>query len=665
MTDNRGNEASLKLKTARTLKWNTIDRLASQVLYGVVGVVLANVLSQEDFGLVGALLVFQAFAIIFADSGFGAALLQQKNPTEEDYSTVFWFNLVVSVAIYILLWFGAPLIADIFQGDRRLIPLSKAMFLTFVLNALAIVQINRLMKRMDVKMIAVSNLAGQVAGGGAGIALALFGYGAWALVWQSVIMAGVKTGILWATGGWRPMWIWSRDSFRKIWRIGFSVFSSTMLNTIFLNIYSFVIGAAYSLRSLGVYTQADKWSKMGSASLSQVLTASFVPVLSRVQDNAEDFRRYVRKINRFTGFIVFPAMIGLAAVGSNLFHSLFGEKWDAAIILFQILVIRGIFVVLVSLYSNYMLAKGYGKRLFMIEIIKDGAIAVAILATIFEGSVDLLVWGQLWASVAAWIVIVVMTSRAIGYSLRGMVGDLVPFLGAALLMWSACYGVETLWEQCRERVTGVVEVSSEGNASAAEVMISDTDGATDASGGSASVAEGTVAEVASTGRASAAEAAVAEVASTGRTSVAETKGVHVSEVGGAEVISSGRTSVVEAEGVHVSEMGSGEVIFTGSTSVAEAEGVHVSEMEGAEAYKADDASTVEIRGVEVAKTVDSPIAKIRGTIVGIDMRIVSGLIMILQVIVGGGCYLLIAKLCHFPELYEATNYIFGRFRKRA
>ena len=604
MTDNRGNEASLKLKTARTLKWNTIDRLASQVLYGVVGVVLANVLSQEDFGLVGALLVFQAFAIIFADSGFGAALLQQKNPTEEDYSTVFWFNLVVSVAIYMLLWFGAPLIADIFQGDRRLIPLSKAMFLTFVLNALAIVQINRLMKRMDVKMIAVSNLVGQVAGGGAGIALALFGYGAWALVWQSVIMAGVKTGILWATGGWRPMWIWSRDSFRKIWRIGFSVFSSTMLNTIFLNIYSFVIGAAYSLRSLGVYTQADKWSKMGSASLSQVLTASFVPVLSRVQDNAEDFRRYVRKINRFTGFIVFPAMIGLAAVGSNLFHSLFGEKWDAAIILFQILVIRGIFVVLVSLYSNYMLAKGYGKRLFMIEIIKDGAIAVAILATIFEGSVDLLVWGQLWASVAAWIVIVVMTSRAIGYSLRGMVGDLVPFLGAALLMWSACYGVETLWEQCRERVTGVVEVSSEGNTSAAE-------------------------------------AAVAEVASTGRTSLAETKGVHVSE------------------------MGSGEVISTGSTSVAEAEGVHVSEVGGTEAYKADDASTVEIRGAEVAKTVDSPIEKIRGTIVGIDMRIVSGLIMILQVIVGGGCYLIIAKLCHFPEFYEATNYIFGRFRKRA
>jgi O-antigen/teichoic acid export membrane protein len=436
---------SLKLKTARTLKWNTVDRLASQVLYGVVGVVLANVLSQEDFGLVGALLVFQSFAIIFADSGFGAALLQKKTPTEEDYSTVFWFNLVVSVAIYWILWFGSPLIADIFH-DERLIPLSKGMFLTFVLNALAIVQTNRLMKRMDVKMIALSNVVAQSVGGALGICLALMGYGAWALVWQSVALAGIKTALLWVTGGWWPTcWI-KRDSLRAIWRIGLSVFSSSMLNTLFLTIYSFVIGAFYSLRSLGVYSQADKWSKMGSASLSQVLTASFVPLLSRVQDSADDFRRYVRKINRFTAFILFPSMIGLAAVGAPLFHTLFGNKWDAAIILFQILTIRGVFVVLVSLYGNYMLAKGYGRRLFMIEVVKDVAIAVAILCTVFYRSVDLLVWGQLWASVLTWIVIVCMAGRATGYGIRAMVMDLVPFAVAACAMWAVCAGLSWLVE---------------------------------------------------------------------------------------------------------------------------------------------------------------------------------------------------------------------------
>ncbi len=427
-------EAPLKLKTARTLKWNTIDRLASQVLYGVVGVVLANVLPQEDFGLVGALLVFQAFAIIFADSGFGAALLQKKNPTEEDYSTVFWFNLIVSVAIYWLLWLGAPLIAEIFQDDRRLIPLSKVMFLTFVLNALAIVQTNRLMKRMDVRMLAISNVVAQVGGGGLGILLALLGYGAWALVWQSVALAGIKTAILWITGHWRPVCWLKLASLKTMWRIGLSVFSSSMLNTLFLNVYSFVIGHFYSLRALANYTQADKWSKMGTASLSQVLTASFVPLLAGVQDSPDDFRRYITKINRFSAFVLFPAMFGLAATGTSLFHTLFGTKWDAAILLFQILAIRGIFVVLVSLYGNYLLAKGYGKRLVTIEVVKDLSIAVAILATIWDGRVDVLVWGQLWASLLTWGVVLWLTSRALGYGLLRMLGDLCPFLVLSLVM---------------------------------------------------------------------------------------------------------------------------------------------------------------------------------------------------------------------------------------
>ena len=431
--------SSLKQKTAGTLKWNTVDRIASQVLYGVVGIVLANVVSQEDFGLVGALLVFQAFAIIFADSGFGAALLRQKHTSEQDYSTVFWFNLIVSVTIYFILWFCAPLIADIFQKDQRLIPLSKVMFLTFVLNALAIVQTNRLMKMMDVRMIAISNVIAQVAGGGLGIGLALGGWGAWALVWQSVCLAAVKTGILWVTGGWRPRYWIHKDSFKRIWRIGLSVFSSSMLNTLFLTIYSFVIGAFYSLRSLGVYTQADKWSKMGSASLSQIFTASFVPLLAKVQDSPSDFKRYMQRINRFTAFISFPMLAGLAVVGVPLFHTLFGNKWDAAIPLFQILCVRGILVVLVSLFGNYMLALGYGKRLFTIEVIKDIATAVAILSTVWFNSVELLVWGQLWSSMATFLVVLWMVAKATGYSPAAFAVDFLEFAGVSLLMCVGCW----------------------------------------------------------------------------------------------------------------------------------------------------------------------------------------------------------------------------------
>ena len=163
--------STLKSRTANSLKWNLVDRVATQVLYAVTGIVLARELSQEDFGLVGALLVFQAFASLLVDSGFSYALIQRKRPTRLDYSTVLWFNIFVAVAAYALLYVAAPLIAGLFQHDMRLVPLSRVLFLALILNASAIVQTNRLMKAMDVRMVALSNSLGLILGGVAGICL--------------------------------------------------------------------------------------------------------------------------------------------------------------------------------------------------------------------------------------------------------------------------------------------------------------------------------------------------------------------------------------------------------------------------------------------------------------------------------------------------------------
>ncbi|MDE6379021.1 MAG: lipopolysaccharide biosynthesis protein, partial [Muribaculaceae bacterium] len=299
--------SELKERTAGTLKWNTIDRVATQVLYGLSGIVLANLLSKEDFGLVGVLAVFQAFAILFVDSGFGSALLQKKNPDEDDYSTVFWFNLAVSVAVYGLLYVCAPLIARFF-GAPELTALSRVMFLTFVLTGLGIVQTNRLMKRMDVKQIAIADLFALSVSACLGIALAIAGFGAWAIVWQSVALAALKSGWLWMKGHWTPRAVFSRRSLRDIRHIGLSVFISQFFNTLFLNIYQFVIGKWYSLTQLANYTQADKWSKMGSASLSQIFTSSFVPLLAGVQDDIVTFHRYMKRVDRFTAMLAFPAL---------------------------------------------------------------------------------------------------------------------------------------------------------------------------------------------------------------------------------------------------------------------------------------------------------------------------------------------------------------------
>jgi O-antigen/teichoic acid export membrane protein len=383
---------------------------------------------------VGVILVFQAFAILFVDSGFGAALLQKKEATNDDYSTVFWFNTGVSVLIYIILWFCAPLIAQIFH-DERLVALSRVMFTSFILNALSIVQTNRLMKRMDVKMISLSNLCGLIVSGGVGIILALSGYGAWALVWQTVILAFIKGAWLWITGGWMPTLSFKRDSLRNIWKVGISVFSTSFLNTCCLYAYSFIIGAYYNLRALGVYTQADKWSKMGSASLSQILTATFVPMLSRFQDDRDKFLTLTGKINRLCAFMVFPFMGGLIVMAEPIFHLLFGNKWDEAIPLFQILTARGILVILISLYNNYILALGYAKKLVSTEIIKDILIIAAILATIKSGSVEILVWGQFLATLVTFIIILFITHRAIGYKISKTLSDNAPYfiLTAAIM----------------------------------------------------------------------------------------------------------------------------------------------------------------------------------------------------------------------------------------
>ena len=422
--------SELKKRTAATLKWNTVDRVATQVLYGLSGIVLAILVSKEDFGLVGVLGVFQAFAILFVDSGFGSALLQKKEPDDDDYSTVFWFNLGVSIAVYAILYFCAPLIAGFFNAPP-LTDMSRVMFLTFVLTGLGIVQTNRLMKRMDVKQIAIADLFALSVSALLGIALAIAGFGAWAIVWQSVALAALKSGWLWATGNWAPKAVFSRRSLRDIRHIGLSVFISQFFNTLFLNIYQFVIGKWYSLPQLANYNQADKWSKMGSASLSQILTSSFVPLLARVQDDISTYHRYMQRIDRFTALLAFPSLTIIAACGGSIFHFLFGTKWDAAIPLFQILCIRGIGTVFISLYSNFMMALGHGRQIVAVEVVKDVATAVALLATVFTMNLEIIVWGQLAATAATWIIAGIIASRSTGYSLPQLTCDMLPFILAA------------------------------------------------------------------------------------------------------------------------------------------------------------------------------------------------------------------------------------------
>lgn len=409
--------SSLKEKTKGAIKWNLVDKIAAQILYAVTGIILARLISKEDFGLVGAVLVFQAFASMFVDSGFASALIQRKAPSERDYSTVFWFNMLMALALFIILWFCAPMIARWNQGDMRLIPLARVMFLTFIFNAAGIVQTNRMIKQMNVRPVALANLLGQILGAAIGLYLALTRADAWALVWQQVSMAAARALFLWLFIRWRPMLYFSLQILRSFFAIGSGVMLQSFLNTVFQNVYAFFIGHRIGMVPLGVYSQADKWSKMATATVSQVLTSSFVPALAEVQDSPERLRAMTRKIHRSVIAVTVPAFIAAILLAAPAFHLLFGSKWDAAIPLFQILMARGIFVVLNGLYSNFLLAIGRPRLLVVTELIRDSVALIALIITLpFLGrpnGLALLIWGQFAATLLTWAATLPMTKKAI------------------------------------------------------------------------------------------------------------------------------------------------------------------------------------------------------------------------------------------------------------
>ncbi|WP_019539387.1 lipopolysaccharide biosynthesis protein [Proteiniphilum acetatigenes] len=419
-------EKTLKEKTVNALVWNTFDKTFSQITYAVVGIILANTLFPEDFGLIHIITVFSAFLSVFIDSGFTVALIQRKNITDRDYNTIFFFNLSASIVLYLLLFFLAPLIAVWFE-DARLVPLSRTMFLTVIIQAFGLVQSSILMRNMHMKAFAISNIVPLLISGTIAVILALNGYGPWALVAQALALAAVRSILLWVQNSWRPRIQFDKASFMSLYSTGKNMFLASFTGTLFQNLYPLIIGIWYSLRDLGYYSQADRWSKMGYTALGQALGQSLFPALSSIQDDPERMQRVYGKTNRTAAYLSFPFFLGLIVVATPLFHVLFGTKWDASIPLFQLLLVKGIFFVFTTLMTNYLIAQGRTKTVFHFELIKNGVILLAILLTV-RISIPALVAGQAAAGLAHYVIALIITSRATQYSIKQQLKDIFPYI---------------------------------------------------------------------------------------------------------------------------------------------------------------------------------------------------------------------------------------------
>lgn len=419
-------QGTLKDKTVGALVWNTVDKFLSYIAYAVVGIVLANLLSSDDFGLVGIVMAFAAFVNIFIEGGFTTALIQKKDADETDYSTAFWFNVAASTVMYVVMFFLSPFIADYFEDDRLTL-LCRVLFFNFIPVSLCIIQTSMLMREMNVKRIAVINALSLFISGAAALIVAWCGGGVWALVVQTLGISLVKSVLFWSMSRWRPAFVFSSSSFRQVFSVGGFVLLYSFVNTFFLNIYSFIIGKLFSLSQLGYYTQADKWSKMGYTALSQITGYSFFPALAGLQNEPERMRRAFSKMNKTVYYLSLPVFSGLIIVAEPLFHLFFGTKWDASIVMFRLLTVKGLFYVVSGVLMNYINATGRTRTTFRLEVVKDAVSLIAIFMTVRHGIVAI-IWGQVAAGIIHFLLLSYMTSRITGYGLLRQASDFFPYL---------------------------------------------------------------------------------------------------------------------------------------------------------------------------------------------------------------------------------------------
>ncbi|WP_455643217.1 lipopolysaccharide biosynthesis protein [Parabacteroides sp.] len=348
-------EQTLKEKTAKGLFWGGLSNGVQQVLNLVFGLILARILNASDYGMVGMLAIFSAIASTIQESGFTAALTNQKEIRHEDYNAVFWFSTLTGVLFYLILFFCAPLIAK-FYGKPELIDLSRVVFFAFLLGGLGIASNAYLFKNLMVKERAKIDIISLLCSGTVGVTLALNGFAYYGLAIQATLYIGVGSFLKLYFAPWKPTFCLDFRPLKEMFGFGSKLIITNIFTQISNNIFSVVLGKFYSPSQVGFYTQGQKWMVMGHQLIGGMISGVAQPVLVEVMDDKERQILVFRKMVRFGAFISFPAMLGLAFVAKEFIWVLLGEKWLDSVPFLQLFCIWGAIVYLSQLYINLLMA---------------------------------------------------------------------------------------------------------------------------------------------------------------------------------------------------------------------------------------------------------------------------------------------------------------------
>ena len=348
---------TLKEKTAKGLFWGALNNGTMQLLNIIIGVFLARLLSPSDYGLVGMLAVFTAVAGALQESGFTSALANMEHPTGKDYNAVFWFSTLMSWVSYLVLFFCAPLIAAFFHHEE-LIGLSRFIFVSLLFSAIGTAPTAYLFKNMMVRETTLLRVSSLVVSGVVGIVLAFRGYAYWSLAWQQVIYITLTSFGRFFLIPWRPSFHIDFTPIRHMFSFSYKILITTVVNTISQNVLTFIFGRLYSAKAVGNFSQAFKWDTMASTFVSGTISQVVQPVLVEVNGDAGRQVNVFRKMLRFTAFLAFPAMFGLAMISHEFILLLISDKWAESVPLLRILCISGAFLPFYTMYQNLIISRG-------------------------------------------------------------------------------------------------------------------------------------------------------------------------------------------------------------------------------------------------------------------------------------------------------------------
>ncbi|MBR1557306.1 MAG: lipopolysaccharide biosynthesis protein [Prevotella sp.] len=438
---------SLKDKTIKGTFWSATDAFLGQGVLFIVGIVLARLLSPEEYGLIGIVIIFTTVMTAIMDSGFSSALIRKIEVKDEDYNTLFIFNLTVSVALFALLYAGAPWIAHFFERPQ-LVALVRVMGSILILQSLCIVQETILKRRIDFKTRTKASFISAVSSGAIGIGMAFAGYGVWSLVGQQLSRQFVYTACLWGFNHWWPRLKFSNASLRYMWGFGWKLLVSGLLDKLWAELKKVVVSKYYSPATLGQYTKAGEFAKIFSANFTSIIQRVTYPALAQVQDDPKRMVSAYRRVIKTTMFVTVNCMFFLGAVSEPLFYCLIGPKWHIAATFLPLICIAQSIYPLQAINLNMLKIQGRTDIFLYLEIAKKTILLIPLLIGAFVGIYWMLV-ASIGTSIIAFFLNSYYSGKNLGYTSWMQLKDVAPSyciaIGIALPVYLLKYLPVSYW----------------------------------------------------------------------------------------------------------------------------------------------------------------------------------------------------------------------------